>query len=116
MKQSEALLLLLFSMLERRESESRTHVVVVGTVCGLLHGGVLLVIPDLHTHHRVHVQSHQLPGFNHGDANLKGGVSMMTTIRDHEKNARNMLSLAKADIYDNAAITDIILKNIPWKS
>lgn len=50
-----------------------TDLVIIGTVSGLLHGCVLLVIAHLHAHHRVHVQAHQLPSFDHCDADLQAG-------------------------------------------
>lgn len=50
-----------------------TDLIIIGTVSGLLHGCVLLVIAHLHAHHGVHVQAHQLPSFDHCDADLQGG-------------------------------------------
>lgn len=48
-----------------------THFVVVWAVGGFLHRGVLLIISNLHTHHWIHIQSHQLSGFNHCHTHLK---------------------------------------------
>ena len=50
-----------------------TDLIVVGAVSGLLHGGVLLVVAHLHAHHGVHVQAHQLPSLDDGDADLQAG-------------------------------------------
>lgn len=49
-----------------------SHLVVVRAVGGFFHRRVLLVISDLHTHHRVHVEANQLPGLNHRYADLNG--------------------------------------------
>lgn len=54
-------------------SHGSTDLIVVWAVCRLLHRRVLLVIAHLHTHHRVHVQAHQLPSLNHCDADLQEG-------------------------------------------
>ena len=52
----------------------RSHIIVVGAVGGLLHRRVLLLVSDLHTHHRVHVEADELPGLDHRDADLKGDI------------------------------------------
>lgn len=52
-------------------SHGDTDLIVVWAVCRLLHRRVLLVIAHFHTHHRVHVQTHQLPSLNHCDADLQ---------------------------------------------
>lgn len=59
---------------------SITHLVVVRAVGGLLHRRVLLVVSDLHTHHGVHVEAYQLPGLDHCDADLMGGISTSDTV------------------------------------
>lgn len=46
------------------------YLIVVRAVCGLLHRCVLLVISNLHTHHRVHVEPYELSGLDHRDADL----------------------------------------------
>lgn len=51
-----------------------SHLIVVRAVGGLLHGRVLLVISNLHTHHGVHVEANQLPGLDHCDADLKADI------------------------------------------
>lgn len=53
----------------------QSHLIIIWTVGGLFHGRVLLFIPDLHTHHRVHVEADQLPGLDHCYAYLMGDVS-----------------------------------------
>lgn len=50
----------------------QSHLIIIWTVGGLFHGCVLLFIPDLHTHHRVHVEADQLPGLDHCYAYLMG--------------------------------------------
>lgn len=50
----------------------KSHLIVVRAVGGLLHRCVLLVISNLHTHHRVHVEAYQLPSLDHSDADLMG--------------------------------------------
>lgn len=52
-----------------------SHLIIVRTVGRLFHGRVLLLFPDLHTHHWVHVEADQLPGFDHSYAYLRGDVS-----------------------------------------
>ena len=47
------------------------YLIVVGTVCTFFDGGVLLDVPDLDAHHRVHVEARQLPGLDYSYANLK---------------------------------------------
>lgn len=59
-----------------RKRERCTYLIVVGAVSGFLHGGVLLVVPNLHTDHRVHVKANQLPGLNDCDANLMEHISI----------------------------------------
>lgn len=59
--------------LSRLEVTGDTDLIVVRAVCGLLHRCVFFVIAHLHTHHRVHVQAHQLPSLNHCDADLWEG-------------------------------------------
>lgn len=54
-----------------------SHLIVVRAVGGLLHGRVLLVISNLHTHHGVHVKAYQLSGLNHCDADLMGDISTL---------------------------------------
>lgn len=54
---------------------NKFHLIVVGTVGGLLHGRVLLVISNLHTHHRVHVEAYELPGLDDCDADLMRNVN-----------------------------------------
>lgn len=53
----------------------RSHLIVVRAVGGLLHRRVLLVISNLYTHHRVHVEAYQLPGLDYCDADLMGDIS-----------------------------------------
>lgn len=53
----------------------QSYLIIIWTVGGLFHGCVLLFIPDLHTHHRVHVEADQLPGLDHRYAYLMGDVS-----------------------------------------
>lgn len=53
----------------------KSYLIVVRAVGGLLHRRVLLIIPYLHTHHRVHVEANQLPGLDYCDANLMGDVN-----------------------------------------
>lgn len=52
----------------------QTHLVVVGAVGGFLHGRVFLFLSDLHADHGVHVEPHQLPGLDDGDADLRRGI------------------------------------------
>ena len=59
--------------LDRRRtlvSEEAAHLIVIGAVSRFLHGGVLLVVPDLHADHWVHVEAYQLPRLDHRDADL----------------------------------------------
>lgn len=51
---------------------SQPHLVVIRAVGGLFHGGVLLFIAHLHTHHRVHIEADELPSLDHRDADLMG--------------------------------------------
>lgn len=53
----------------------KSYLIIVRTVGRLFHGRVLLLIPDLHTHHWVHVKADQLPGLDHSYAYLRGDVS-----------------------------------------
>lgn len=57
---------------------SQPHLVVIRAVGGLFHGGVLLFIAHLHTHHRVHIEAYELPSLDHRDADLKGDRRHMT--------------------------------------
>lgn len=57
-------------MCEKRNSQA--HLVVIRAVGGLFHGGVLLFIAHLHTHHRIHIEAYQLPSLDHRDADLMG--------------------------------------------
>lgn len=52
----------------------QTHLVVVRAVGGFLHGRVFLFLSDLHADHGVHVEPHQLPGLDDGDADLRRGI------------------------------------------
>lgn len=52
--------------------KSQPHLIVIRAVGGLFHGGVLLFVTHLHTHHRVHIEAYQLPSLNHRDADLMG--------------------------------------------
>lgn len=58
-------------------SVSKTNLIVIWTVGRLFHRGILLLIPDLHAHHGIHVQADQLPGFNHWHAHLKSGHRLL---------------------------------------
>lgn len=58
-----------------------SHLAVVRAVGGLLHRRVLLVVSNLHTHHRVHVEAYQLPGLDHCDADLMGDISTSETLK-----------------------------------
>ena len=47
------------------------YLVVIRAIGALLDGGVLLLVPDLDTDNGVHVESGQLSGFDHSDADLR---------------------------------------------
>lgn len=70
-----------------------SHLIIIWTVGGLFHGCVLLFIPDLHTHHRVHVEADQLPGLDHCYAYLMGGVSPSEKKQAAEVFSRNKSSI-----------------------
>lgn len=67
--------LLIFNFQDDFTKFRKSHLIKVRTVGRLFHGRVLLLIPDLHTHHWVHVEADQLPGLDHGYAYLRGDVS-----------------------------------------
>lgn len=48
------------------------HLIIKGTVCRLLRGGVLLLLAHRHVHGRVDVHSHQLLCLHHIDVHLGG--------------------------------------------
>jgi hypothetical protein len=47
------------------------YLVVIRTIGALLDGGILLLVPDLDADDGVHVESGQLSGFDHSDADLQ---------------------------------------------
>ena len=47
------------------------YLIVVWTICWFLHTGVLLLVADLHTDDRVHVEAGELPRLNDGDRHLE---------------------------------------------
>ena len=49
----------------------RTYLVIVWAVGALLDRGVLLLVSDLNTDDRVHVEAGQLPRLDHRDAHLE---------------------------------------------
>ena len=58
---------------DRQVHELTVHLVVVGTVGGLLDRAPLLVVPYGDAHHGVHVEAGQLPRLDDGDADLGQG-------------------------------------------
>lgn len=56
-----------------------TDLIIIRAVCGFFHRGVFLFFSDLHTDHWIHVQSDQLPCFNHSHADLKGKEKVAAT-------------------------------------
>lgn len=64
---------------------SQPHLVVIGAVGGLFHGGVLLFIAHLHTHHRVHIEADELPSLDHRDADLMGDCRHIKATDERQK-------------------------------
>lgn len=75
----------LYSCKVNFEKLKKSHVVVVRAVGGLLHGCVFLIVSDLHTHHRVHVEADQLPGLDHCDADLMGDTDPLDLTESKNK-------------------------------
>ena len=66
---------------DRQVHELTIHLVVVGTVGGLLDRAPLLVVPHGDADHGVHVEAGQLPRLDDGDADL--GQGRMTHQQRH---------------------------------
>ena len=56
------------------------YLIVIGAVSGLLDRGVLLDVTNLDAHHRVHVETGELPGLYHRDAHLTNKMKTQSTI------------------------------------